>query len=1192
MNSLRLIRDSLLYYWRTNLAVVLGVVAATAVIAGALIVGDSVRDSLRQMSLERLGAVDHALSGQRFVREELAETLNGVEGPDAVEVAPAIAMTASLTRDVPGRDGQSQGAARAGAVQVYALDERLWKQLAPVALPLPEENSVVLNRRTATQLSAEVGDEISAIIEIPAAIPRDALLGDRDATVTELLLEVSGIAEDASVPGRFGLNPSQQLPLNAFVSLDTLQQQLGLAELRPTRRNPIAKPARVNALFASAGGNPAAISGERASELTRRLDEVATLADLSIKLTRHDERHYLSLESDQMILELSLADAGEEVARELGWQTSPVLVYLLNRIGTPTQAEGEPKAGYSMYSVVAGVEFNQPAPFGPFEYVAGGPPQTTSAVSGDPIPAVLNEWLADDLEGVGGDGALIEVGATFPVEYHVVGDRGELPVERRTFVVSGIAKLDSVAGDPGFTPVVEGVTDVETYSDWREPFPLDHDAITDRDDDYWEERRATPKLFLPPKAAQSLWSSRYGNLTSLRVAPPEGMSLDAAAAEFEKRLLEKLGPEQTGLAFQPVKLQGLQAASGTTDFTGLFLGFSFFLIAAAMLLIGLLFRLGVERRVRELGLLSAIGLTPQRVRLQALGEGTLLAVVGAVIGLPAAVGYAGLMVYGLTTWWRRAIGTQFLFLSVRPLSLAIGLCCGILVALAAIGWALWQTRKLSTRELLHGQTEPQSTAARVRRRGRIAVGLSAGSLGIAAVVLIASLAGMVPAGEAFGGLSYRVVAFFLVGLLLLTGCISGLAAWLNADRAVAVRGEGFAALARLGLRNAARHRGRSILTASLIASAAFVIVAVASGRRNPELETPRKESGNGGFTLVAQSSQPVLYDINTTEGRGKLRLDQLPAEQQRLLDSMHVVPFRVRPGEDASCLNLYQTRLPTILGVPPDVIEVFDKQERFRFADTPAHPWKLLQEELPHGRIPVLGDMNTLMFSLKKGIGGEIEIPDEALVDSKLDEATLQVAGMLDGSIFQGVLLVSEANFHRLFPSYPGFRYFLIAVEPAQAEEATQLLESRLTDVGFDVDSVAARLRDFLAVQNTYLSTFQTLGGLGLLLGTIGLATVMLRNVLERRNELALLRAVGFRNSRVSLLVLIENAALLCWGLTAGATAAVLAMLPHLVSTGAETPWRDLAWLLAAVLVVGLLAPLAAVYEAVRTPIVATLRSE
>ncbi|HLQ43333.1 MAG TPA: ABC transporter permease, partial [Planctomycetaceae bacterium] len=301
-----------------------------------------------------------------------------------------------------------------------------------------------------------------------------------------------------------------------------------------------------------------------------------------------------------------------------------------------------------------------------------------------------------------------------------------------------------------------------------------------------------------------------------------------------------------------------------------------------------------------------------------------------------------------------------------------------------------------------------------------------------------------------------------------------------------------------------------------------------------------------------------------------------------------------RPGENASCLNLYQTRLPTVLGVPPEFI----RRSGFKFAATRhPQPWRLVETDQPDGAIPVIGDMNTLMYSLHKGIGKTIAVPDESHM-----QAQLRIVGMLDSSIFQGVLLMSSANFLKLFPEQAGFRYFLIgdkrfepggtALSKEAARELSDLLETGLAPYGFDVEPIGDRLANFLAVQNTYLSTFQTLGGLGLLLGTIGLGTVMLRNVIERRAELALLRAVGFRPSSIRWLVLFENAFLLAWGLAAGTSSALLAMLPHLLSTGADVPWSSGAGLLIGIFAVGLLSASAATAEAVRTPIVATLRGE
>jgi ABC-type antimicrobial peptide transport system permease subunit len=234
--------------------------------------------------------------------------------------------------------------------------------------------------------------------------------------------------------------------------------------------------------------------------------------------------------------------------------------------------------------------------------------------------------------------------------------------------------------------------------------------------------------------------------------------------------------------------------------------------------------------------------------------------------------------------------------------------------------------------------------------------------------------------------------------------------------------------------------------------------------------------------------------------------------------------------------------------------------------------------------------MNTLQYSLKVGVGAVITIRDEANREVKL-----RIAGMFDSGVFQGVLLMSDKHFLKLFPSRAGQQYFLVELnDPSEAavRNVSETLETKLSDFGFDAERVSDRLANFLAVQNTYLSAFQTLGGLGLLLGTIGLATVMLRNVVERRSELALLRAVGFRGSSVAWLVLAENAFLLLCGLGSGAASALLAMMPHLLSTGADVPWSSLAMLLAAVFSTGLAAAAFAVTEAVRTPLLAALRAE
>ena len=176
---------------------------------------------------------------------------------------------------------------------------------------------------------------------------------------------------------------------------------------------------------------------------------------------------------------------------------------------------------------------------------------------------------------------------------------------------------------------------------------------------------------------------------------------------------------------------------------------------------------------------------------------------------------------------------------------------------------------------------------------------------------------------------------------------------------------------------------------------------------------------------------------------------------------------------------------------------------------------------------------------------------------------TLRFVGALRDSVLQGELVMAEEQFVRLFPSQEGYRFFLIDAPDVrttdQARQLAEIIEKDLQPFGVDAVSTVERLDAFHRVENTYLSTFQALGGLGLLLGTIGLATVMFRNVLERRRELALLRAVGYDARHITVMIGAETLFLLLSGLAAGAGCAIVAVAPAWLARGGSGPGRGIA---------------------------------
>jgi hypothetical protein len=295
-----------------------------------------------------------------------------------------------------------------------------------------------------------------------------------------------------------------------------------------------------------------------------------------------------------------------------------------------------------------------------------------------------------------------------------------------------------------------------------------------------------------------------------------------------------------------------------------------------------------------------------------------------------------------------------------------------------------------------------------------------------------------------------------------------------------------------------------------------------------------------------------------------------------------------------SCLNLYRPTNPTIVAPEAGFIE----SNRFTFASSMAesdaeraNPWLLLGRRFDDGAIPVVADATSMQYVLHVGVGDTFSIDtggERPLV--------LRFVGALGDSVLQGELVISEDTFVKQFPQQQGYRLFLLDAPFVKsiddARTLAGLVERDLQPLGVDATVTSERLAAFHQVENTYLSTFQALGGLGLLLGTVGLATVMFRNVLERRRELGLLRAVGYDRRRMTLMILAEAAFLLGAGLVAGTGCAAIAIAPAWLGRGGVLPGVGLMLLLAAVAVAGVVSSAIATHAALSGRMLDALRAE
>jgi len=831
--------------------------------------------------------------------------------------------------------------------------------------------------------------------------------------------------------------------------------------------------------------------------------------DSELELRAVDAGNRIEVVSARVFLDPSVVVAARSIAGS--GEVQPVLTYFVNAIlsvGNETP-----------YSMVTAVD---PWPGGPLPL----------GMRDDEI--AINAWLGEDLG--------VEPGDRVTLRYTVVADRRRLEEKSREFRVRAVLPMAGIAVDRQWMPKFPGLADAENCRDWEPGIPLDLSRIRDRDEAYWDRYGGAPKAFVTLAVGQEMWRNRWGELTAVRVSAG-----DYSLAALEENLDAALAPGVLGLSFQPVGERAIAAARSPVDFAQLFLSFSVFLIIASALLTGMLFAFAMDHRSSEAGLLLALGFKPRVVARLFLLEGGVIAVFGSLFGVAAAMAYTEVILWALANVWRDAVGNvSFTFIpSWQSVVLAVGL--NVAVAMGAMAAVSRAQFRRPARELLTGGSKRHDGLAGAAGR-RTTTGMAIAAT-LSALVLIGFGAGK------SGG--YSVGMFFAAGALLL---FAGGAILFRRMCQNLQPGAGLAGLADLSARNVSFRRWRSLTVAMVLAGGVFMVVAVSSFRHPSTSGNLEGSPGTGGFPLLAESTLPVYEDLASPVGRAALAIPE------DLFEGVRIVPVRVRAGDDASCLNLNRAVYPRLLGVSPPEMNA---QSAFRFSKMSsglgAEGWSILDADLPDGAVPAIADEATIRWALGKSVGDSIDYLDER---GRL--FSVRLAGALSGSILQGNIVISEGRLIEKYPAHGGYRMFFIDTPIARRDEFAATLTRMLADRGFSITQAARRLAEFQAVENTYISIFQVLGGLGLLLGTAGLGIVVGRNSMERRSEFATMQAVGFRKRSILRLLRLEHRFPVLWGLSIGSLSAVIAVLPGLANWSGEFPLLGLVLLVFAMAVAGI----------------------
>lgn len=390
MTLFRIIQRDLVFYWKRHIPTALLAAVCCAVLTGAMLVGDSVQFSLRQLNRLRLGSIKYAMTaGDYFFRQELADALAGQTG---IPTAPLLAVRGVLE--------SAEGSVRISSVNIYGVDQRFWKlALVPPAEAAIPDGAAWVSRAVALRLGQQ---KAGLLLRLPAetVLPQDLIFSPEEAKTTAWPVTVNAVVSDESL-GRFGLSAQQEAPLNVFVPIGWLAQKAGVA-------------GKANLLVA--GG-----SGQKhldISAVNTKLHQLLQPEDLDLQIRCPAGQKAVELRSRRIFIAEPIARAA--LSSETG--AAGILTYFVNEIRLNEKTVP--------YSMVSGI----------------GARSDFDALQDDEI--IISEWLADDLAAEAGD----RLNLTFfkPSPTRQLSEHSEVFTVRRVVPMMGLYADSSLMPDfPG-----------------------------------------------------------------------------------------------------------------------------------------------------------------------------------------------------------------------------------------------------------------------------------------------------------------------------------------------------------------------------------------------------------------------------------------------------------------------------------------------------------------------------------------------------------------------------------------------------------------------------------------------------------------------------------------------------------------------------------------------------------------------
>jgi putative ABC transport system permease protein len=953
----------------------------------------------------------------------------------------------------------------------------------------------VINEKLADYLGLKPGDYLVIHFSSISEVPANAPFSPDQGNVQSVALKVSCII-GSEQSGNFSLGISQVYPLNVFVSR---------ADLRDASGN----PPKINRILFDFR------HGLAVSKVYNDLREVLLPRDIGLDLHRIGKCGCYELTSGRLFIDTQVAD---DIMKAVPG-SFPILTYLCN-------------------------SFRVKDKMTPYSFVSALPPQLYPQLK-DTDGVYINRWLADDLGAAEGD--------TLEISWYAADEMNHLAVKDTSLVTAGIEPVDGPLADSLLMPMFPGIAGRESCTGWDAGNYVDIRLIRRKDEDYWDRYRGTPKAFVAYGIGRKLWGSNFGPATAIRFM--QSISGD----QIEEMLRGAIDPENAGFVISDLREESRRAASEGVDFSTLFLGLSFFLVIASVLLLILVVSSYYDARKENVALLYSLGFTTKWIGNFILADSLAVVFTGAIGGAFAGWLFNMLIIKALNSVWQGAVqtGTLSAHFDMMPV------LAGSLVTMLIAGIIL----KVKSGALLRNFYLKKAAEMKRPSLRKNSIFL-AGSAILAAACELASFV-----------VSSRPVLFsFCAGVLVFVSLIF---LWRHLYLRLPGKSAGqIRTRSQLSSVFYSFSSSQAVTPAVFIAAGLFAMVITGINKLGINESSLGRKGGTGGFNLWGETAIPVKDDLNSAAFRKANGLDDPELEHIKIVQCLR------SSGNDASCLNLNHITAPPLLGVVP---YEFSSRGAFSFtgnlkAPRAETPWDLLNYPPTGNTIYGIADQTVLEYGLKLKIGDTLRIRSETG-----QPLNIVISAALRSSVFQGYVLTGRQNLSFFFPSLSGSQVFLADGDTAMTGLYQAALNDRLSPYSARFEPASRRLESFFVVTNTYLAVFSVLGGIGMVLGVIGLGIVLVRNFSQRKKEYAIMTAAGFPLNDIKKMIFREHVKILISGVVTGFFPAILATSRSL-DFGSGIPWATILIMVALITATGIVASAIALRSVTRDSLISSIR--